>query len=247
MSLDVLGEQSDSSSRLRIASLAFTPHAFRQFVARLVAAQQTRSRRRPATPTELLVTASLGCAKLMRMGEIAFTRRETEHAWSFLETTVSDVTPQQAKWLPAGTANSIGATYIHVVINTDVELLGMVHNLTPVIELEPRLQSGLGYPYNATEFDRWVPGVQVEWEILHEYGRLVHAALLASLETLTDADLDRPIDMTRSGLGMWQGRDIYQLHGWSHVYMHGGEIACLKGLQGAKGYVGGVDALPPRR
>jgi hypothetical protein len=49
--------------------------------------------------------------------------------------------------------------------------------------------------------------------------------------------------MRRSGLGMWTGRDIYRLHGWNHVRMHGGEIACLKGLQGAKGYTRGMDAL----
>ena len=34
----------------------------------------------------------------------------------------------------------------------------------------------------------------------------------------------------------WKKIDVYYLHGGSHVYMHGGEIACLKGLQGAEGY-----------
>lgn len=29
------------------------------------------------------------------------------------------------------------------------------------------------------------------------------------------------------------------------VWMHGGEIACLKGLQGAKGYLQGLDADKP--
>jgi hypothetical protein len=92
-------------------------------------------------------------AKLAIMGEIDFVRRETTLAWTWLETTVSDVTPEQANWLPPGTANSIGATYIH----------------------------------------------------------------------------------------------LYRLHGWSHVFQHGGEIACLKGLQGATGYVVGIDALPRRQ
>lgn len=43
-------------------------------------------------------------------------------------------------------------------------------------------------------------------------------------------------DMTRTGLGMWQGRDLYELHGHGHLHIHGGEIALLKGLQGATGW-----------
>ena len=37
-----------------------------------------------------------------------------------------------------------------------------------------------------------------------------------------------PVDMTRAGLGMWQGRDLFELHGFEHPQMHGGEIAVLK-------------------
>jgi hypothetical protein len=35
---------------------------------------------------------------------------------------------------------------------------------------------------------------------------------------------------------MWQGRDLYELHGHGHPHIHGGEIAALKGLQGAVGW-----------
>ncbi len=34
-------------------------------------------------------------------------------------------------------------------------------------------------------------------------------------------------------LGMWTGLNIYILRGYDHPKLHGGEIACLKGLQGA--------------
>ena len=43
---------------------------------------------------------------------------------------------------------------------------------------------------------------------------------------------------------MWTARELVVLHGFRHIYMHGGEIAYLKGLQGVKGYSRGVDALP---
>jgi hypothetical protein len=42
--------------------------------------------------------------------------------------------------------------------------------------------------------------------------------------------------MSVHGLGVWKGLDIYNLHGIDHPRLHGGEIACLKGLQGAKGW-----------
>ena len=38
------------------------------------------------------------------------------------------------------------------------------------------------------------------------------------------------------------GMDVFDLHCNKHIRMHGGEIACVKGLQGARGYLGGVDA-----
>ena len=56
--------------------------------------------------------------------EIDLLRRQSKGAWDWFEGTVSGVNPEQAYWWPPGTANSIGATYLHVVINTDVESTG---------------------------------------------------------------------------------------------------------------------------
>jgi hypothetical protein len=43
-----------------------------------------------------------------------------------------------------------------------------------------------------------------------------------------------------SGLGQWKGIDVYSLHGTGHIDIHCGEIACLKGIQGERGSVGGL-------
>ena len=64
----------------------------------------------------------------------------------------------------------------------------------------------------------------------------MHVAFIESLQSLTPEHLDQPVDMTRAGLGMWEGRDLLELHGSKHVHMHGGEIACLKGVQGGVGW-----------
>jgi hypothetical protein len=59
---------------------------------------------------------------------------------------------------------------------------------------------------------------------------------IGSLVAIGEADLDATVDMTRAGLGIWQGRDLLWLHGSEHVHIHGGEIACLKGMQGGIGW-----------
>ena len=176
------------------------------------------------------------------IGAPDFLREQAVSAWDWLETTVSDVTEDQANWWPPGTANSIGATYLHVVINPDVEINRLLYGREPIVESGWQGDIGQGAGYDPARFDVWTRGVRVQWERLHEYGHAVHAWLVGSLGELTEEDLERPVDMSRAGLGMWKGRDLYVLHGFSHIYMHGGEIACLKGLQGAKGYLGGGDS-----
>ena len=44
------------------------------------------------------------------IGTLDFLRQQVVSAWDWLETTVSDVTDDQANWWPPGSANSIGAT-----------------------------------------------------------------------------------------------------------------------------------------
>jgi hypothetical protein len=151
--------------------------------------------------------------------------RLTEHAWGWLEETVADVSATEANWWPPGTANSIGATYLHVMINADLELSWWLFDRTPVAD-------AIGWPYDVEQYDRWIRHADVDWPRLRDYGQAVAATIGAP----SAADLDCSVDMTRVGLGIWSGRDLYELHGFNHVYIHGGEIAVLKGLQGGVGY-----------
>lgn len=165
--------------------------------------------------------------------EVDTLRRQATKSWTWFEETVGDVTPEQANWWPPGTANSIGATYLHVVINTDVEINRLIHRREPLVESEWAGNVGQGVEYDPDRFDRWVRHAPVEWDVLREYGRAVHSALVDSLAEMTQEQLDMSVDMTRAGLGMWQGRDLFELHGYAHPHIHGGEIAVLKGLQGS--------------
>ena len=168
--------------------------------------------------------------------EVDVLRRQARKAWNWFEETVADVSAEQANWWPPGTANSIGTTYLHVVINTDVEISRLIFSRDPLAESRWGGDVGQGLPYDPERFDTWTRHVAVDWEMLRQYGRAVHAQFLGSLDDLTDFHLNMPVDMTRSGLGMWEGRDLYELHGSNHPHIHGGEIACLKGLQGGIGW-----------
>jgi hypothetical protein len=64
----------------------------------------------------------------------------------------------------------------------------------------------------------------------------VHASILETVAQTTEEQLEMPVDMRRAGLGMWQGRDIVELHWVDHPLQHGGEIAVLKGMQGGVGH-----------
>jgi hypothetical protein len=171
-------------------------------------------------------------------------RHATRRAWGWLEhTVVVDVTEEQANWRPPGTANTIGATYAHTIVTADEDINRVMYGRPTLLESRWNGQAGLGTEYRFGDWNAWDPKVGVEWGILRAYARDVHAWLLASLDRLTEADLQMPVDMTLSpggaGLGRWKGIDIYFLHGCGHIYIHGGEIACLKGIQGGQGYVGG--------
>lgn len=164
--------------------------------------------------------------------ELDVLREQSRQAWDWFEGTVADVTAEHANWWPPGKANSIGATYLHVVINTDVEVRRLVFDRTPLVEDVFGGEVGQPGAYEPEHFDRWVRHADVDWERLREYGKAVHADLEQWVDELTIEHLEKPIDMTRADLGIWEGREMIDLHGHHHVRLHGGEIAVLKGLQG---------------
>ena len=87
--------------------------------------------------------------------EVDVLRRQSRKAWSWFEETVSDVLDDQVNWWPPGTANSIGATYLHVVLNADVEMNRLMLHSAPLVE-QWAGNVGQPLPYDPDRFDRWV-------------------------------------------------------------------------------------------
>lgn len=165
-------------------------------------------------------------------------RHETAKAYAWLDNICREVTHEQANWLPPGSANSIAASYAHAVIAADVDVNRYFLLRDPIIVGGWGARIGLHDLFP----DDFAADGDIKWDDLRAYGREVARFMEGFVAGLIDADLvlEREMGATRDGkpisLGVWKGIDFVTLHGWSHIKMHGGEIACLKGIQGGEGY-----------
>ena len=178
------------------------------------------------------------------MDAIDLLRQQTKGAWDWLESILADINEEQANWQPGGTANSISAGYAHLVVTADNGFNTQLKGQMPIIATEFKGQVGLSEPFNASGGWRDWSAVRADWKMLRTYGRAVHQEVFRHVEGMTPEDLERRVDMTPYGLGVWTGLEIFTLHGINHPRLHGGEIACLKGLQGAAGYTPASRAFP---
>ncbi|MBI2912984.1 MAG: DinB family protein [Chloroflexi bacterium] len=169
------------------------------------------------------------------MDAIELLRYQIKGTYTWLEMTVSDVTQEQANWRPPGVANPIGAVYAHLMITADAGFNSQLHGGMPIMATEFRGQVGLSEMPHAHGGWRDWSRLEVDWKLLREYGRAVARCVERYVDALSPAELEMRVDMTAHGQGVWKGLDIY-VDGISHPRLHGGEIACLKGLQGVLGW-----------
>src|SRR3990172_3479035 len=176
----------------------------------------------------------------LTMSQVSLLRDQVKQAHEFLEGTVADVVPEQAHWLPPGKANPLGATYAHVLMGEDGFVNGMLRQAAPLAVTSWAGKVGVSEPppppFPPKPWDQWGRQVRVDLSMLRQYAQAVYAVTDEYLASLADGDLTRQIDLSGVGLGT-------QTLGWvisngvlGHVFSHWGEIACLKGLQGAQGF-----------
>ena len=77
---------------------------------------------------------------------------------------------------------------------------------------------------------------RVDLSTVRPYAEAVYAATDEYLASLTDEDLDRPMEIP--GMGQANVGVVLGLLVLNHIGTETGEIACLKGLQGLRGYPG---------
>lgn len=173
------------------------------------------------------------------MSSATFLREQLECAHDFLEETMQDVTDEQLHWAPPGTANPVGATYAHVVMGEDLMVNGLVRATAPLFFTTWAGKFGLSEPPpmpNQGSWDVWARKVKVDLPALREYAKAVFENTDEYLASLADAELAKEIDLSIFEMGnktlSWFLGNVVL----SHISTHCGEVACLKGLQGAQGY-----------
>ena len=165
-------------------------------------------------------------------------RQQFEGAHQWLEATMQGVTPEQAHWHPPGVANPLGSTYAHTVIIQDFVTNGLIKGGPLVAATAFGGKIGLSEMPPAegdvTAWDEWGRSVKVDLDTVREYGKAVQADTDKLFASLTDAEMNRQID---TPLGRQTVLFMINAAIWGHTHDHTGEISCLKGLQGDKGYM----------
>jgi len=183
-------------------------------------------------------------------------------AFEILEGLVSDLTQEQADWLPPGNANSIGALYWHIEAYVDQYAHEWCMAPYRYIDFEEWVEArcakreiGMGQaplrhsagwqekvvialPPENHEDPYWEvravrEGLRLDLPALHDYARATAQTLLSWVASLTPEDLERNIPTPIGEFNLGQVLESFII---GHINNHSGEISALKGCQGLKGY-----------
>ncbi len=164
------------------------------------------------------------------MDPVQLIRDQFKQAHDALEGILSDVEPEQVHWVPPGTATPIGALYVHIVYGEDALLNNLLRQHPALMTGALADRTGLSSP-PPRPWDEWARTMRMDLPAFRECAKAVYAQTDEYLAGIEASDLD---DEIRAWSLFTRASFLTLMLG--HVYEHAGEIACLKGLQGGKGY-----------
>ena len=164
---------------------------------------------------------------------VKFVGTELKSAHELFAATLSGLTLEQAHHDAGGNTVPIVAHFGHVVVFEDMIVNGLLKGGAPLLT-----GGATGFseqPPQQPPWDAWGRKVKVDMTQAMAYAMKVTSSAEAYVATLDDAALAKPLDLSMIGQGM-------QTVGFMlsalvlNLYVHTGEISCLKGLQRLKGY-----------
>jgi hypothetical protein len=173
---------------------------------------------------------------------VALLRSIVGAARQVLDGTLADATQAQADFIPPGIANPLGATYAHVVVSEDMIVQGMFKNGAPLFATTWAARTGLSEPMPMpgaetwADYGPWTRRVKIDLAALRQYAAAVAEATDSFIASLSEDDLDKPLDLSGIGFGQLPLGTAIGLLVANHLGTETGEIAVLKGIQGARGY-----------
>jgi hypothetical protein len=169
------------------------------------------------------------------MNGITAYREQVQWSHEFLDMVTADVTPEQAQWRPPGIANPLGAVWAHAVWVEDSIIQSVLKGDPPLFSSTWAGKAGTPEPAMHLNLDN-ARQSRLDLAQLRQYARAVYGATDDYLSSLADSDLDRRLDLSKFGFGEKSVGWVLNVLLVSHTNNMIGEISCLKGLQGAKGY-----------
>jgi hypothetical protein len=167
---------------------------------------------------------------------VSLLSQQIRSAHEIVEGTVADLTAEQAQWNPAGKAIAAGPLYVHVSAAEDL-FLNMVVGRQPLAMGAYAGKTGVSEPHPmGGGYDEWAQRVKIDLPQLREYVQAVFKNTEDYVAGLTPEALDKELDLTNAGLGKMSLGAFITVTSVIHPSNHIGEISCLKGLQGSKGY-----------
>jgi hypothetical protein len=169
------------------------------------------------------------------MDAVALLRMQLRSAHTWCENTLGTVDGEALHKVPPGRANPAAVAYAHTVCSEDMTINGWLKGAAPLLAGEWSGKTGVSeaMPQGAAYFD-WTRKVQVDIPRVREYAQAVYAASDAYFASLTEADLERTIDVP--GVGAQTLAWILSQWVIGHVHDETGEISAIKGVNGMTGY-----------
>jgi hypothetical protein len=165
---------------------------------------------------------------------LAIVRSNLSDAHWLLEQVIEGLTREQLHWKPPGMANTIAATYAHVVASEDVFVQETLLGGEPLGEGEWAGRDGISLPVprRGADWLIWSRRVEVDRRV-RDFAVAVYGATDAYLAGLDPEALERtPNAPVPGGQTLsWLINNLLV----QHAALHSGEIAVLRGIQGVQG------------
>lgn len=161
-------------------------------------------------------------------------------AHTHFRATLDGVTEEVAHFQPEGKANPIAGTYAHLVFSEDFFIQTLIQGKTPLMEEENWKDKTGASEVQPSEWEnaypKWLREVKVDLEQFEKYREAVFSESEKYLESLTDEELEKEVDLSAFGMGMRKLHSVIGSMVIGHTRDIMGEISVLKGIQNLKGY-----------
>ncbi len=169
------------------------------------------------------------------MDAIKLLSAQVREAHQIVLGTIGDLTAEQAQWKPGGRAHSIAPLLAHVAAAEDM-FLNMMTGRQPLAMGPYANGTGASEPHPMGDYGEWAGRVTVDLPQFGEYVEAVFRNTEDYVAGLNPEDLDKELDLSNAGLGKMSLGSFITMTSVIHPSNHIGEISCMKGQQGAKGY-----------